>query len=56
MTTWIASQNKSGNLRLLLIAILTWLLCFIKPIIGKTYTSWDTHDIGFVNFYILAIH
>lgn len=50
MTTWIASQNKNGNLRFLLIATLTWLLCFIKSIIGKTYTSWDTHDIGFVNF------
>jgi hypothetical protein len=50
MATWLALQNKNGNLRFFLIATLTWLLCFIKPIIGKTYTSWDTHDIGFVNF------
>ena len=50
MATWFASQNKNGNLRFFLIAMLTWLLCFIEPIIGKTYTSWDTHDIGFVNF------
>lgn len=42
--------NKNRNFKLLFIAILTWLVCFIKPIIGKTYTSWDTHDIGFVNF------
>ena len=50
ISTWVESQNKNGNLRLLVIAILTWLACFIKPIVGKTYTSWDTHDIGFVNF------
>ncbi len=50
ISTWVASQNENGNLRLLVIAMLTWLVCFIKPIVGKTYTSWDTHDIGFVNF------
>lgn len=50
MATWISSQNKNGNLRFLLIATLTWLLCFIKPIMGEAYTLWDTHDIGFVNF------
>lgn len=50
ISTWVASQNENGNLRLLVIAMLTWLVCFIKPIVGKTYTAWDTHDIGFVNF------
>lgn len=50
ITTWISLQSKSGNLRLLVIATLTFIICFIKPIVGKTYTSWDTHDIGFVNF------
>lgn len=35
---------------MLAIVTATWLACFVKPIIGKTYTSWDTHDLGFVNF------
>ena len=50
MSPLILLQNQFEGLRLLLIAFLTWLVLFIKPIIGKTYTSWDTHDIGFVNF------
>ena len=50
ISTWVSLQNKNGSLRLLVIASLTWLVCFKKLIIGKTYTSWDTHDIGFVNF------
>ncbi|MDP3372038.1 MAG: hypothetical protein Q8S21_04020 [Candidatus Paracaedibacteraceae bacterium] len=50
LSIWISLQNKNGNLKLLIIATLTWLVCFIKPIVGKTYTSWDTHDLGFVNF------
>lgn len=50
VTMWISSQNEKGNLRFLIIVILTWLLNFIKPVIGKTFTFWDTHDIGFVNF------
>ncbi|MES2686099.1 MAG: hypothetical protein V4706_04710 [Pseudomonadota bacterium] len=47
---WLESENKNENLLFLCIGALTWLLCFVKPIMGKTYTSWDTHDIGFVNF------
>jgi hypothetical protein len=46
-------QNKEeikDNLKVFVIIILTWGLCFFKPIISKTYTTWDTHDIGFVNF------
>jgi hypothetical protein len=29
---------------------LTWLIFFIKPLLGIRYTGWDTHDMGFVNF------
>lgn len=43
-------ENKKENLKFFLIVILTWFSCFFKPLIGKTYTSWDTHDLGFVNF------
>lgn len=47
---WLSFQKKNENLRLFLIATSIWFVCFIKPIVGKTYTSWDTHDLGFVNF------
>lgn len=50
LSTWIASKSGSENLRILVIATATWLACFAKPIVGKAYTSWDTHDLGFVNF------
>lgn len=35
---------------MLAIVLAAWLACFVKPIIGNSYTSWDTHDLGFVNF------
>jgi hypothetical protein len=36
--------------RSLIIILTTWLLCFYKPLIGRSYTAWDTHDLGFANF------
>lgn len=41
---------QNDHLRIFVIALFTWIACFIKPLIGDTYTSWDTHDLGFVNF------
>jgi len=46
----LTSQNKNGNLRFFVIVLSVWLVCFAKPITGLFYTSWDTHDLGFVNF------
>lgn len=47
-SAWLAAENV--NLRILVIAMATWALCFYRPILGHSYTSWDTHDLGFVNF------
>lgn len=48
--TWVALQNKNENIRIFFIITATWLACFSNPIRGISYTSWDTHDLGFVNF------
>jgi len=40
----------NDNTRLVGLALFSWVVCFIKPLIGKTYTAWDTHYLGFVNF------
>lgn len=50
ISTWLAFHFQNGNLRLLAIVTAVWLGCFIQPITGQSYTSWDTHDLGFVNF------
>lgn len=42
--------DENVNLRILVIAMATWAACFYGPIFGHSYTSWDTHDLGFVNF------
>lgn len=50
ISIWIPLQIKNGNLGMLLISIAVWIACFWAPISGKYYPSWDTHDLGFVNF------
>lgn len=50
LVEWYKKYDKNDNLSIFTVALFTWLACFIKPIIGRTYTSWDTHDLAFVNF------
>ena len=47
---WVQLQKKEGGIRIALIILGTWLVCFVKPIFGITYTSWDTHDLYFASF------
>jgi hypothetical protein len=48
--TWLNLQYRNGRLQITVVILFIWLACFIKSIIGEVYTSWDTHDLGFVNF------
>lgn len=50
LVKWYEKYDKNDGLSIFAVAVFTWLACFIKPIIGRTYTSWDTHDLAFVNF------
>ena len=50
LVEWYEKYDKNDGLSIFTVAVFTWLACFIKPIIGRTYTSWDTHDLAFVNF------
>ena len=50
ISSWIFTLYKEKKLRFIAVIGFTWVVSFIKPIVGKTYTSWDTHDLGFVNF------
>ena len=43
---WLWQHSES--LRCLIIVLITWIFCFADK--NFTYTGWDTHDIGFVNF------
>jgi hypothetical protein len=50
ISKWISADFQNENLRTLILVLATWLLFFFEPLTGKSYTSWDTHDLGFVNF------
>jgi hypothetical protein len=41
---------KKDKFWIVVVVVSTWTILFIKQLIGRSYTAWDSHDLGFVNF------